>query len=150
MDGGLIADGEFVVAGGDGPVAFEPVDAAFDGVPLFVDLRVEGGWPAAVVAPVLAVLKAVSLLGDGGGDAASAQVAAVGARPVGLVAQDPVWAGAGPARAQPETVIWSRTVVNWGLSPCCPAVITMDGGFWPCSTVRWILVVRPPRDRPRP
>jgi hypothetical protein len=36
MDGGFEADGELVEAGGDGPVALEPVDAAFDGVALLV------------------------------------------------------------------------------------------------------------------
>jgi hypothetical protein len=35
-DGGFIADGELVVAGGDGPVALEPADAAFDSVTLLV------------------------------------------------------------------------------------------------------------------
>jgi hypothetical protein len=48
VDGGLVADGEFVVPGGRGAVAFEPVDAALHGVALLVDLRVEGRWPAAV------------------------------------------------------------------------------------------------------
>ena len=32
VDGGFVADGEPVIAGGDGAVAFEPVDAAFGGV----------------------------------------------------------------------------------------------------------------------
>jgi hypothetical protein len=32
VDGGLVADGEFVVSGGHGPVLFEVVDTAFDGV----------------------------------------------------------------------------------------------------------------------
>ena len=47
VDGGLVADGELVVAGGDGAVAFEPVDAAFDGVALLVAFRVERGRTAA-------------------------------------------------------------------------------------------------------
>ena len=38
----FVADGELVVAGGDGAVALELVDAAFDGVPLLVLLGVEG------------------------------------------------------------------------------------------------------------
>jgi hypothetical protein len=101
VDGGFVADGELVEAGGDGTVAFEPVDAAFDGMPLLVDLAVEGGWPAAVPAPVLAVGDPVGLFGDGALDAALAQVGAVGARSVGLVAQGPVRAGPGPPRPQP-------------------------------------------------
>jgi hypothetical protein len=39
--GGFVADGELVIPGGDRTVLFEQVDAAFHGVPLFVDLRVE-------------------------------------------------------------------------------------------------------------
>jgi hypothetical protein len=35
-----------VEAGGDGAVAFESVDAAFHGLALAADVRVEGWWPA--------------------------------------------------------------------------------------------------------
>ena len=101
MDGGLVADGELVVAGGQGAVAFEPVDAALDGVPLFVDLAVEGGWPAPGPAPVFAVLDAVGLLGDSGRDTALTQVDTVRAGSVGLIAQDPVRAGAGSPGPRP-------------------------------------------------
>jgi hypothetical protein len=38
MGGGLVADGQLVVAGGDGAVALEPADAAFHGVALLVQL----------------------------------------------------------------------------------------------------------------
>ena len=100
MGGGFVSDGEFVVAGGQGAVAFEPVDAALDSVPLFVDLTVKGGRAATVAAAVLAVLNAVGLFGDGGSDATSAQVGAVSAGSVGLVTQNPVWAVAGPSPAQ--------------------------------------------------
>jgi hypothetical protein len=41
VEGGLVADGELVVAGGDGTVALEPVDPGLNGVPLLVPLRVE-------------------------------------------------------------------------------------------------------------
>ena len=47
LEGGLVADSELVVPGGDGAVALEPADAAFDGVALLVLLAVEGGRPAA-------------------------------------------------------------------------------------------------------
>jgi len=60
-------------------VAFEPVDAALDGVPLFADLAIEGGWTAALTAPHLTVSDAVTLLEDGAINAASAQVGPVGA-----------------------------------------------------------------------
>ena len=73
VDGGFVADGELVEAGGDGPVAFEPVDAALDRVPLLVDLTVEGGRPAALAALVLAVADPVRLLRDGAGDLMPAQ-----------------------------------------------------------------------------
>ena len=46
VEGGLVADGELVVAGGDGAVALEPVDAALDGVALLVlSLSKAGGLP---------------------------------------------------------------------------------------------------------
>jgi len=44
----------------------------------------------------------------------------------------------------------SSTTRNCGLSPRCPAVITIDSGFYPCSAARWTLVDRPPRERPSP
>jgi hypothetical protein len=46
VEGCFVADGEFVVAGGDSAVAFELVDAALDGVALLVGFPVEGGGPA--------------------------------------------------------------------------------------------------------
>ena len=46
VEGCLVADGELVVAGGDGPVALEAVDAALHGVALLVPLGIEGGRPA--------------------------------------------------------------------------------------------------------
>lgn len=54
-DGGVVVDGKLVVPGGDGAVAFESVDGAFNCVALLVDLCVEGGRPAAWAASVLAV-----------------------------------------------------------------------------------------------
>src|SRR5438477_10796671 len=42
----------------------------------------------------------------------------------------------------------SSTAINWGLSPRCPAVSSIDIGFWPCSHARCSLVVSPPRERP--
>jgi len=55
VDGGFVADGQLVVPGGDGTVAPEPADAAFNGVAGLVQLGVEGGRaPAArpLVRPV--------------------------------------------------------------------------------------------------
>ena len=46
MDACFVADGEFVEAGGEGAVAFEPVDAALDGVAgVVVDGSKAGGRP---------------------------------------------------------------------------------------------------------
>jgi hypothetical protein len=44
----------------------------------------------------------------------------------------------------------SRTDWNCGLSCRCPAVISRDSDFCPCSVARWIFVVRPSPERPRP
>src|SRR5205814_1027448 len=93
--------GEFVVSGGHGPVALEPVDAALDGVALFVDLSVEGGWPAALGSLGAAVGILVGLAWDGGLDAAPTQVGPVGLGRVRLVGQDPVRCGAGPTGTGP-------------------------------------------------
>jgi hypothetical protein len=50
MDGGLVADGEFVISGGHGSVAFEPVDATFHGMALLVSapryFRAHGAFEA--------------------------------------------------------------------------------------------------------
>jgi hypothetical protein len=48
--------------GGDGTVALEPTDAAFDGVAGLVQLRVEGGRAPATTALVLAVADLISFL----------------------------------------------------------------------------------------
>src|SRR5207244_6788752 len=101
VDRGFVADSELVVAGGHGTVAFEPVDAAFDGVTLLVVLRAECWRAAAGAALVLAVADLVSLFRDRARYLAAAQVGAVGARAVGLVSQHPVRPGAGLARPQP-------------------------------------------------
>lgn len=92
--GGFVADGEFVVSGGHGAVAFEPVDAALDGVALFVGFGIEGGWASTAVALGSAIAGLVAFLGDGAADPAPAQVGTIGPAPVGLVRQDPVRAGA--------------------------------------------------------
>jgi hypothetical protein len=60
VDGGFVADGELVEAGGHGAVAFEPVYPAFHRVALLVALGVEGGRAASGAAAVLAVAGLVS------------------------------------------------------------------------------------------
>jgi hypothetical protein len=72
-DGGCVADGEFVVSGGEAAVVFEDVDAAFDGVPVAVDDWVECWWPSAVGASVGAVSGLVGRNWDGCLDPAAGQ-----------------------------------------------------------------------------
>ncbi len=48
------------------------------------------------------------------------------------------------------SIALTSTIPTLGESPRCPAVITTDKGFCPCSTARWILLVSPLRGRPRP
>src|SRR5256886_3494606 len=94
MDRGLVADGEFVEPGRYRAVTLESVDAALDGVALFVDLGGECGWPAALGSLGAAVRVLVGLGRDGGLDATLAQVRAVGLGGVSLVGQHPVGTGA--------------------------------------------------------
>lgn len=97
MHGGFVAHGEFVEAGGHGPVAFEAVDAALHGVTLLVPLRIEGR----VAGPFLRRFASWSAFErDRRDDPAPAQVAAVGLRRVRLVSEHPVRAGPGPAAAE--------------------------------------------------
>jgi hypothetical protein len=74
----LVADGELVEAGRHAAVLLEQVDAALYGVALLVDLRVEGGWPAALGAELSPVGGLVVLDGDRALDPALAQVGPVG------------------------------------------------------------------------
>jgi hypothetical protein len=137
-------------SGGHGPVALKPGDAALHGVAQLVQLRVERGRPTARAALVLAVPDLVGLLRDRAPDPAPPEVNAVGAGAVGLAGQHPVRPGPRPSAPGRGTRIRPSTTRNCGLSPRWPAVMTTDSGFWPCSQARWILVVSPPRDRPRP
>jgi len=78
----------------------EPVDPALHRMPQLVGDRIEGRRPAASPAPGAPVGGLVVLLGNGGADAAAAQVRPVGAGTVGLVGQHPIGPGPWPARAQ--------------------------------------------------
>src|SRR2546430_14364127 len=100
MDRGLVADGEFVEPGRYRAVTLESVDAALDGVALFVDLGVECGWPAALGSLGAAVRVLVRLGRDGGLDGTLAQVRSGGLGGVALVGPHPVRDG---ARAGPLT-----------------------------------------------
>jgi hypothetical protein len=119
-------------------------------VPLLVVVLVELRRPPATRSTLEAVADPVRWNRDGGFDPTSAQVGAVAAGVVRLVGPHPVRALARTAEPSLGTRMASRTASNCGESPRCPAVITTDKGFCPCSTARWILLVSPPRERPRP
>lgn len=87
----------FGVAGGQGPVLLEPVDAPLDEVAAAVAVRIErrrssAGPPAAAPMSLL-----VLAFGNGGADAAAAQQRAGGPGGVGLVGDHVLGAGARPA-----------------------------------------------------
>lgn len=85
---------------------------------LLVDLTVEGRWPATGRAAAQPVPDLIAGLGDGGSDAAPAQLGTVAARAARLVGPDP----------RRGTRMPSSTAVNCGLSPARPAVTSIDNG----------------------
>lgn len=109
---------------------------------------VDGRGPAAGSAPALAVGALVVRLGDGGSDAAPAQVGAVVATGVGLVAAYPVRPAAGTARSARRMRKPSSTGANIGLSPRWPGEVSRCSGRARSSESRWTLLVSPPRERP--
>jgi hypothetical protein len=98
IDGSAPDEVAFVIPGGDGTVLAELAEGTLDGVALLVGGRVEGGWPAGRAAAAEPVTGLICGLGDGGLDAAPAQVEADRAAGVGLIAQNPRRPGPGPAR----------------------------------------------------
>src|SRR5918912_3332201 len=100
LDGGFVAHGQLVEAGGYGAVLFEQVDAALHGVALLVRLLVEGGRPATARAELAPVGRLVLLDWDDAADPATAQVGPVTVRAVRLVTQHPTGSGAWPAAVQ--------------------------------------------------
>ncbi len=101
VDGGQVADGEFVESGCDSPVLLEEVDPALDGVAVTVESWVERGWSAAGRATLATVGSLVSRDRDGRFDTASAQVFPVGAGRVGLVSKHTIRADS--CSADPDT-----------------------------------------------
>jgi hypothetical protein len=73
---GLVGDGEFVGSHGQAAPLFEAVDAAFDGIPLFVGLGVEAGWPASKTTAPPTVANLVGRLRNDSADAAAAEMPA--------------------------------------------------------------------------
>ncbi len=58
MDGGQVADGEFLVASGHRPMLFELVDATFDSVAVSVDNRIER-WRSATARTAVAAMRSL-------------------------------------------------------------------------------------------
>jgi hypothetical protein len=96
-----VGQGGLVVAGGDGPILLEPVEAAFDDVAALVDDRVEGGWASSGAAAAGPVGLLVDPLRDGRLDAATSQVGPVRAAGAALVGQHSGRPGRWPARPGP-------------------------------------------------
>lgn len=96
--GSLVTHSQLFVSRGDRAVPFQPVDSALHRMAFLVVLLVEGRWPAASGAELLAVADLVGFLRDGASDPASAQVGAVRARAVGFVGTNSGWFAAGPSR----------------------------------------------------
>lgn len=144
-DQGLVVAGEFVVAGGQGFVVLELVEAALDDVAAPVGGSVE--LAAALAAPDAAV-DLVDPLRNRGLDAAPAQVGADLRGRVALVSDDLLGRVLGRPGPHRLTLMRAMTCSNWVQSLTFPPVIVKASGR-PCpSQARWIFVVSPLRDRP--
>jgi len=132
VDGGGVADGEFVVAGSEGSVVFERVDTAFDGVAVFVDRGVERVGSSALGA---------GRLRCPAGSAGVGMVALIRwSRSRVRFAREEYALSAstrsGRRRGAPTglaMVIAFKTVVNSGLSPACLPVrwnASTPGAWW--------------------
>ena len=99
-----------VVASSDAAPLLEPVEAAFDGVAVAIELGVEGWWAPAVGAAGLAVADLVGRLRDDDRDLRRAQPLAVGPGGVGLVPEDRVRSGSGAPGPDP----WDPEPVEQG------------------------------------
>lgn len=117
-DGRLVADREFVVPRGHGPVPFEAINAALDRVPGLVVLRVELWRPTATRAAFLAVTGLVGFVRDGAPDPAPPQVSAILPGGVRLVGAHAIWPGARPARPKTrDTDLVQDRLELWGIAP---------------------------------
>jgi hypothetical protein len=142
--------GAFVEACGHGPEVLQHVNRPLHFVPEFVDRLVEADGPSAPAAASFAVGALISGFGNGVLDLATSQVAAVA--PGGMRLSPPRWSDR--VRGCPPPGRWTRmrsmTGMSCGVSSHCPGVISSASGRRPPSPDRWILQVRPPRERPSP
>lgn len=84
-----IRGGCLVVASGDRPILFEPVEAAFDHVAAPIGHRIEHRWPATSTAPTPPVGLLIDAFGDRGSDTATAQVSTDRTGGISLIGQHP-------------------------------------------------------------
>lgn len=119
----MIADGQLVVAGGDGPVLLEPSDGPLDHVALAVAHRIHDRRPATPGASPGPSLLLVGTLGDGVGDpplteqpsASGVTVAAISNQVRGALARPP-----------PP---WPRNPDSVQQRPKLGALMTLTGGY---------------------
>ncbi|SDL42845.1 hypothetical protein SAMN05421806_1397 [Streptomyces indicus] len=143
--------GAFVEPCGHGPGVLECVDRPLDFVSALVDRLVETGRPTAPAPAGLAVGSLVLRFGDGVLDLTSPEVASVSPGGIRLVSAEVVGPSPGTPTVRPgATRMRSMTGMNCGASPHWPGVMSMASGRRPPSPARWILHVRPPRERPNP
>ena len=144
MEGDL----QFLVAGGDGPVLFEPGDGSFHDVALPLAHRIDHRWAAAPSTPAGSGGLLVGPLGDRVGDPPPAQQPPAGGVAVAPVGDQMRGALAGRPNAGLGTRIASSSGSSWVLSWRWPAVTSMASGRPRPSQARWTLVESPPRLRP--
>jgi hypothetical protein len=129
MDESLEGGKRFFAAQGNSAVAFDPVEETLDEMAFLVERPINRVThdPRRVL---LDVGRGFEIIGD-----ELAQVVGV----VGRIRDD-----------MGDTLKSLDQTAGWGLSPHCPGVMTMRTGNPSASTLAWILVVRPPLERPIP
>ena len=137
-----------VVAGREAPPVLELVERSLDDVAVLVVTGVEADRPATTRALLLTVGDLVRRLRDYCLDATAAQVGAVSARRVGLVPAQRLGPGSWPTLARPRDAQLASSRGRAGESLAWPGVNAITSGSPLPSTRAWVLVVRPPRERP--
>lgn len=102
MKAGEVALGSLVEAKGQPAPLFDPIDAAFSRVALFVEIWIMADRAATARAELLAIGCLIGLLRDDGLDMASAQIGAVATGGVRLVSGHRIGTGARAADGQAD------------------------------------------------
>ncbi len=124
----VIGGGDFVVAGGDRSILFEPVETAFDHVAAPVLHRIERGRATTDATPARPVGLLIDAFGNRRGDPPTAQVSADRAGGLSLVGQHPPWPLPRLTRPGFGIQIPAGTSVNIVQSLTLPAVSTTVKG----------------------